>query len=389
MGDTVVPPGGNAAVVRVHDTTKALAISTDVTPRYCKAAPHEGGKQAVAETWRNLCAAGAEPLAITNCLNFGNPERPEIMAQFVGCIEGMAEACEALSYPVISGNVSLYNETNGQAIPPTPAIGGVGLIEHVQHTTRNDTANAGDTLVALGITRGWLGQSLYMRDLFGIVDGAPPVVDLKAERDAGEFVRKIIQDGLPTAVTDVADGGLLVAAAEMAMGAGLGLMLTTPVKERQAAYWFGEDQGRYLVSVPTDAADNLILKASMAGIQATKLGMFGGEDVVLDDEDMISLIDLVDIHQGTLPALMTPNKETTLMPMAQEDIKSMILEALPDAEVEIEDLAGDGDHYKARIISTAFNGKSRVAQHQLVYKALKGKMGGELHALALETVAKD
>jgi phosphoribosylformylglycinamidine synthase len=388
MGDTIVPPGGNAAVVRVHDSNKALAVSTDVTPRYCKAHPHEGGKQAVAETYRNLCAAGARPLAITNCLNFGNPERPEIMGQFVGCIEGMAEACAALDYPVISGNVSLYNETNGAAIPPTPAIGGVGLIDHVQHTAKNSTAQAGDALVALGITRGWLGQSLYMRDLFHLAEGAPPPVDLDAEKKTGTFVRDVITEGLTTAVTDVADGGLLVAAAEMALGAGTGLALTTPVSSRKAAFWFGEDQGRYLVALPEDQADSFVLKASMAGIQATKLGMFGGEDIMVDDDDAINLIDLADLHGRTLPDYINGTTGDADMPMAAEDIKSMILEALPDAEVEIEDLAGDGDHYKARIVSEAFNGKTRVAQHQLVYKALKGKMGGELHALALETAGK-
>ncbi|NHK28840.1 phosphoribosylformylglycinamidine synthase subunit PurL [Parvularcula flava] len=389
MGDTVIAPGGDAGVVRVHGTNKAIAITTDVTPRYCKADPFEGGKQAVAETYRNLSAVGAEPKAITNCLNFGNPEKPEIMAQFVGCIEGMAEACEALSYPVISGNVSLYNETNGIAIPPTPAIGGVGIIDHVQHTARMDTALAGNALIALGVTRGWLGQSLYMRDLFGSSEGAPPPVDLKAERMAGEFVRKIIRETPVTAVHDVADGGILVAAAEMALGAGEGLALTTPVKDRKAAYWFGEDQGRYLVSIAPEEADNLVLKASMAGIQATRLGIFGGEDIILDGEDTLSLIDLADLHENTLPELMAaPHTEENTMPMAADDITKLIKEALPDADVEIEDLAGDGDHYKARIASSAFEGKSRVAQHQLVYKALKGKMGGELHALALETVAK-
>ncbi|MGV6801611.1 MAG: phosphoribosylformylglycinamidine synthase subunit PurL [bacterium] len=389
MGDTIVAPGGNAAVVRVHDSQKALAISTDVTPRYCQADPFEGGKQAVAETYRNISATGAEPLAITNCLNFGNPERPDIMAQFVGCIEGMAEACEALSYPVVSGNVSLYNETNGAAIPPTPAIGGVGLIDHIQHTTRSDSAQEGDALVALGITRGWLGQSLYLRDLFGLEAGAPPPVDLKAECETGDFIRKMIRDMSLSAVTDVADGGLLVAAAEMAMSTGIGLALTTPVKTRQAAFWFGEDQGRYLVALPTAEADTLILKASMAGIQATRLGIFGRRDIYLDGDDTMELQSLVDIHKNALPDYIEQPTGDAPMPMARDDIQKMILDALPDAEVEIEDLAGDGDHYKARITSEAFNGKSRVAQHQLVYKALKGKMGGELHALALETVAKN
>ena len=389
MGDTVIAPGGDAGVVRIHGSTKALAVTTDVTPRYCKADPFEGGKQAVAETYRNLCAVGATPRAITNCLNFGNPEKPEIMAQFVGCIEGMAEACTALDYPVISGNVSLYNETNGIAIPPTPAIGGVGLIDHVQHTARMDGARAGNALIALGVTRGWLGQSLYMRDLFENADGAPPPVDLKAERQAGEFVRKIIRETPVTAVHDIADGGILVAAAEMALACGEGLALTTPVKDRRAAYWFGEDQGRYLVSIAAEEADSLVLKASMAGIQATRLGIFGGEDIILDGEDTLSLSSLSQLHENTLPELMAaPHTEDQIMPMAADDITKLIKDALPDAEVEITDLAGDGDHYKARIVSSAFAGKSRVAQHQLVYKALKGRMGGELHALALETEAK-
>ena len=393
MGDTLEGPGGDAALVRVHGTNKALAIATDVTPRYVEADPHLGGKQAVAETWRNLCAVGAKPLAITNCLNFGNPERPEIMAQFAGAIEGMAEACAALDYPVVSGNVSLYNETNGQAILPTPAIGGVGLIDDVTAIPARPGAQSGDVMLALGVTRGWLGQSLYLRALFGLTEGAPPPVDLDKEKAAGELVRKLIAEGAATAVHDVSDGGLIVAAAEMAIAAGEGLALTTPVIARRAAFWFGEDQGRYLLSVPAENADNLILKASMAGVQAFKLGRFGGADIRLDEGDVIGLTDLFDLWDQGLADYMSeapssaPNKETADMPMAAAAIEEMIKDALPDAEIEITDLAGDGDHYKARIISAAFAGKSRVQQHQLVYAALKGKMGGELHALALETVA--
>ena len=275
MGDTVIGPGGDAALVRVHGTNRALAISTDVTPRYVLADPHMGGKQAVAETYRNICATGAAPLAITNCLNFGNPERPEIMAQFVGAIEGIAEACETLGYPVISGNVSLYNETNGQAIPPTPAIGGVGLIDDATQAARIGGAEAGEELIAIGITRGHLGQSVYLRDLFGLAEGAPPPVDLDAERKTGELIRKLIAEGLVTACHDVADGGLLVAAAEMALAAGRGLNLQTPVKARRAAFWFGEDQGRYLVAAAPAAADTVLLKSAMAGVQASKIGRFG------------------------------------------------------------------------------------------------------------------
>ncbi|MEQ8935112.1 MAG: AIR synthase-related protein, partial [Amphiplicatus sp.] len=295
MGDTVIAPGGDAALVRIHGTNRALAMTTDVTPRYVKADPHEGGKQAVAETYRNICATGAAPLAITNCLNFGNPERPEIMAQFVGAIEGVAEACAALDYPVISGNVSLYNETNGVAIPPTPAIGGVGLIEDATKAARVGGAMAGDELIAVGVTRGWLGQSLYMRELFGREEGAPPPVDLGAERKNGEAIRKLIAEGLVTACHDVSDGGLLVAAAEMALSSGEGLDLKTPVKARRAAFWFGEDQGRYLIACAPGASDTLLLKAAMAGVQASKIGRFGGAFIRLDDTDSIGLLDLSDL----------------------------------------------------------------------------------------------
>ena len=390
MGDTVIEPGGDAALVRVHGTNRGLAISTDVTPRYVKADPRMGGKQAVAETFRNICATGAAPLAITNCLNFGNPERPEIMGQFVGAVEGIAEASEVLGYPVVSGNVSLYNETNGQAIPPTPAIGGVGVIEDATKAVRVGGAEMGEELIAVGVTRGHLGQSIYLRDLFGIVDGAPPPVDLEAERRNGELVRKLIDEGLITACHDVSDGGLLVAAAEMALAAGRGVNLHTPVKQRQAAFWFGEDQGRYLVAATPSAADTLLLKAAMAGVQASRLGRFGGPDIILDDKDAVSLLDLSDIFEFRLKDYMNAEIEKeSAMPMAADDIKTLILEAMPDAEIEIEDLAGDGDHYRARIVSAAFNGKSRVQQHQLVYRALKGRMGGELHALALETEARE
>ena len=410
MGDSVIRPGGDAAIVRVHGSKRGLAVTTDVTPRYVKADPRMGAKQAVAETWRNICATGAAPLAITNCLNFGNPERPEIMGQFVGAIEGIAEACEALNYPVISGNVSLYNETNGSAIPPTPAIGGVGVIREVGKCVSIGGAIAGDELILLGITRGVLGQSLYLRELFGLEEGAPPPVDLGAERTTGELVRKLIDEGLVTACHDVADGGLLVAAAEMALACGEGLELNSPVKTRRAAYWFGEDQARYLIAAAPGGADTLLLKAAMAGIQATRIGRFGGRDIRLDPpreaaangkttkpvftSDILSLQALDDLWQKALPDLMSPAQdmktmETSPMPMAADDIRKMILDALPDAEIEIEDLAGDGDHYRARIVSAAFAGKTRVKQHQLVYAALKGKMGGELHALALETSAPE
>ncbi|MGF1543874.1 MAG: phosphoribosylformylglycinamidine synthase subunit PurL [Parvularculaceae bacterium] len=391
MADTAIGPGGDAALVRVHGTNRALAISTDATPRYLAADAREGAKQAVAETYRNICAVGAAPLAITNCLNFGNPERPDIMAQFVAAIDGISEACQALDYPVVSGNVSLYNETEGRAIPPTPAIGGVGVLDDAGRAARVGGAFAGDELVAIGVTRGHLGRSLYLRDLFGRDDGPPPPVDLGAERRNGELVRKLIAEGLVTACHDVADGGLLVAAAEMALGSGEGLELKTPVKARRAAFWFGEDQARYLVAVAPGGADTLMLKAAMAGVQAARLGRFGGQFLRLDENDALGLFDLYELWSRPLRDFMAApgGEERNRMPMTADAIKSMLVEALPDAEIEIEDLAGDGDHYRARIVSSAFNGKNRVQQHQLVYRALKGKMGGELHALALETEAKE
>lgn len=387
MGDTVIPPGSDAAVVRVHGTQKALAISTDVTPRYCKADPVEGGRQAVAESFRNLCATGATGLAITNCLNFGNPEKPEIMSQFVGCIKGLGEAAEALGMPVVSGNVSLYNETNGQAIPPTPAIGAVGLIDNAASTVRMTTAQSGDAVVALGITRGWLGQSIYLRDLFGMTEGAPPPVDLALEKQTGELIRKLVTEAPVTAVHDVADGGVLVAVAELCLASGIGAALTTPVRERKAAFWFGEDQARFIFTLPATEADRVVLKCAMAGVQATRLGVLGNDELILDGRDRLSLLDLDSLSRDPIPSLF--EKEPAAMPMEKDALHGHIKEAMPDAEIELTALAADDDHWQARIRSSAFNGLNRVQQHQLVYRALKGKMGGELHALALETVPTD
>src|SRR5499427_5876139 len=244
LGSTLQRPGGDAAVVRINDGPKALALTTDVTPRYCEADPFEGGKQAVAEAWRNRTAVGARPLAITDNLNFGNPERPEIMGQFVGCVRGISEACEALEFPVVSGNVSLYNETNGRAILPTPTIGGVGLIDDFAKSASIAFKAADELIVLLGETKGWIGQSLYLRDICGREEGAPPPVDLIAERRAGDFVRGLIRDGLITAAHDVSDGGLLVALAEMAIASGIGAVLEAPSGILAHAFWFGEDQAR-------------------------------------------------------------------------------------------------------------------------------------------------
>ncbi|MET0180077.1 MAG: phosphoribosylformylglycinamidine synthase subunit PurL [Novosphingobium sp.] len=282
--DTLQKSGGDAAVVRVHGTAKALAMTTDCTPRYCYADPFEGGKQAIAEAYRNLCAVGARPLAVTNCLNFGSPQRPEIMAQIVGCLDGMSEACRALDFPIVSGNVSLFNESKatggGSAILPTPAIGGVGLIDDYAATATIAFKAKGEVAVVIGGAEqasGDLGQSLWLREVHGREDGAPPAVDLTGERRAGGFVRELIAQGRVSAVHDIADGGLLVALAEMALAGGVGARLdATP----DAAAAFGERQGRFLATMSVEAYDTLgqtpVRVARVATTGGTALDWDGG-----------------------------------------------------------------------------------------------------------------
>jgi len=310
MADTVIRPGGDAALVRVHDTKKALAVTSDCTPRYCLAAPAQGGRQAVAEAYRNITATGALPLAVTDNMNFGNPERPEIMGQFVGCIEGMREACLALDTPVVSGNVSLYNETEGQAILPTPVIGGVGLIENVLKAVSVPFKEAGETIVVIGDTFGEIGQSLYLRIAMPEAGNkyAPPPVDLSAERRNGDFVRGQILSGHVTACHDVSDGGLLVAIAEMAMSGDIGCKIEPAlVHDCPLNDWmFGEDQARYVVT--TKDPDGLIAAAREAGVSANRIGVTGGADLVVHVEMLergrVPVAALRDIHEGWLPGYM-------------------------------------------------------------------------------------
>ncbi|MCF8475223.1 MAG: phosphoribosylformylglycinamidine synthase subunit PurL [Emcibacter sp.] len=299
MADTIQKPGGDAAVVRVHGTNKAVAISTDCTPRYCYADPVEGGKQAVVETWRNITAVGATPLAITDCLNFGNPERPEIMGQFVGCIEGMREACIALDYPVVSGNVSLYNETNGTGIHPTPAIGGVGILKDSSKMVTIAPKNAEEILLLVGDTKGHLGVSLYLYIMQGSEKGTPPPVDLALEKKNGDYVRSQIDARMISACHDVSDGGLLVALAEMAMAAKMGMNITLNNGDIPLhAYGFGEDQGRYILSVAQDKADDILNSAKLMGVSVQKIGQTGGNDFMLNDNITISIPDLLDTHRN-------------------------------------------------------------------------------------------
>ncbi|MCC7348796.1 MAG: phosphoribosylformylglycinamidine synthase II, partial [Variibacter sp.] len=305
LGNTIQRPGGDAAVVRIEEGPKGLALTADVTPRYCEADPFEGGKQAVAEAFRNICAVGARPLAVTDNLNFGNPERPEIMGQFVGCVRGISEACRELDFPVIGGNVSLYNETNGRGILPTPTIGGVGLIDDVGRSVTIAFKAAGEAVLLVGETQGWLGQSAYLRDICERAEGAPPPVNLALERRTGEFVRALIGEGTATAVHDVSDGGLLVAVAEMAMASGVGARLFgAPVTMPAHAFWFGEDQARYVITTAQEKAEAVIAQARSAGLVVRRLGQTAGDTLNLPGERPLLVKVLSEVFESWLPEYM-------------------------------------------------------------------------------------
>jgi phosphoribosylformylglycinamidine synthase subunit PurL len=297
MADTLRTPGLGAGVVRVHGTAKALAFTSDVTPRYVRANPFEGGKQAVAEAWRNLVAVGAKPLAATDNLNFGNPEKPEIMGQLVGAIKGIGEACRALDFPIVSGNVSLYNETDGTGILPTPTIGGVGLITSLGDLIAGP-AQAGDVAVLIGETRGHLGQSALLAEMFGREDGDAPPVDLAAERRHGTFIlenRRLIR-----AATDLSDGGLALAAFEMAVAAGLGVAIGSG----DTAALFAEDQARYLVACTPDHAAALLAEGAAQSLPVAVVGRFGGTEVTFGTASA-PLADLEALYRGAFAAAVS------------------------------------------------------------------------------------
>jgi phosphoribosylformylglycinamidine synthase II len=316
MAGTVQRPGGDAAVVRIRqagegDTAaagKGIAITCDVTPRYCLADPRSGGAQAVAEAWRNLTAVGARPLAITDCLNFGNPEKPEIMGQFAGAILGMAEAATALDFPIVSGNVSLYNETNGVPIPPTPAIGGIGVVADLAAMATLALKAEDEVLIRIGAAgEGWLGQSLVLREVLGREEGAPPPVDLARERRVGDFVRALIEAGPVRTCHDVSDGGLAVAVAEMALAGDRGVRLAPaaiPAGVPALAALFGEDQGRYVIAARAAEADGIVADAARHGVEAAIIGWVGGTRLILPDGRAISLEALRQRHEEMLPRYM-------------------------------------------------------------------------------------
>jgi len=297
MADTLQDSatGADAGVVRVHGTDKGLAVTSDCTPRYVQNDPYEGGKQCVAEAWRNLTAVGSLPIAITDNLNFGNPQRPEIMGQIVRAIDGMAEACRELDFPVVSGNVSLYNETNGAAIPPTPTVGGVGLLRNYDVVTGFSTMAEGDTLILIGATEGELGASIYLREVLGREDGAPPPVDLKLERRTGDFIRSQIETGQLTVVHDLSDGGLIGAAADLALASDIGIVLNAA----DHGQLFGEDQARYLIAAPNP--DDIIAAAREAGLPVSLVGTAGGAAFAAEGLFSIPMAHLREIHEGWMP----------------------------------------------------------------------------------------
>jgi phosphoribosylformylglycinamidine synthase subunit PurL len=311
-GDTIQPPGGDAAVVRIHGSDKALAITTDCTPRYCYADPYEGGKQAIAEAYRNLSAVGATPLAVTNCLNFANPQRPEIMAQIVGCLEGMADACRALDFPIVSGNVSLYNESKatggGSAILPTPAIGAVGLLKDWRKAVGIGFKAAGDYIFLVGNVEFQLGQSLWLREIKGLETGPPPKVDLQQERKAAEAIRSLIDKELVNSVHDVADGGWLVAVAEMALAGRIGADLDNDCNQG-ATFLFGEAQSCYVIAVSEENSEQVCSIIEEAGLELTGLGKVSGDALVFGKDifysgGVVPLADLRAAHEGFFPKLM-------------------------------------------------------------------------------------
>ncbi len=304
-GNTIVGPGGaDAAVVRVADGPKGLALTADVTPRYCAADPVEGGRQAVAEAWRNLSAVGAMPLALTDNLNFGNPEKPEAMGELVGCIRGIGEAARALDFPIVSGNVSLYNETGGRGILPTPTIGGVGLVDDVARVARSGFVREGEAVLLVGETTGWLGQSLYLRDVCGRAEGAPPPVDLQAERRHGDAVRALVRGGRVTAVHDLSDGGLAVGLAEMTLAHGIGVRLDVGALGRLPSHaaLFGEDQGRYLLVCGEAEADAILEGAGDMPID--RIGTTGGTALLLPGEAAIEVAEIRRVRDAWMPRFM-------------------------------------------------------------------------------------
>ena len=295
MADTLVRPGSDAAVVRVHGTNKAIAVSTDCSPTYCKHNSFEGGKHAVVETWRNLIASGALPIAITDCMNFGNPEKPEIMGEFVECVRGMTEACTALDYPVVSGNVSLYNETNGEGIYPTPAIGGVGLIKDIAKTKTIAFKQSDSLVFVIGETKGHLGNSQFLSIIQNKELGSTPIINLDNELKNGKFTLELINQDLALSTHDIGEGGLLIAAAEMSLSSNIGISINSERKNHE--YFFGEDQSRYLIEIDKKNEEALNKLAREHNVKVECIGYTAEENIEIKDIGKISIHELKTSHE--------------------------------------------------------------------------------------------
>ena len=298
MCDSVQFPGGDSAIIRVHgNNKKAIAATVDCTPRYCNSHPYTGGMQAVCETYRNLTAVGAEPIAITNCLNFGNPEKPEIMGQFVGVIKGMTEACKKLNYPVISGNVSLYNETNGVGINPTPAIGGVGLIKDISKIKNSKFKKIANKIYVIGKTEGHLEQSILCYDILHLKKGPPPQIDLDEELKNGAGIRSLIQDDLIESCHDISSGGLIMTILDMSMSSGIGANIQTNKKEfEQIKFLFGEDQSRYVIEVNKENVAKVEQQLQKQNIYFVNIGETSSE-ITIDDDLKFNLNELTKLNK--------------------------------------------------------------------------------------------
>ena len=295
MADTLVRPGSDAAVVRVHGTNKAIAVSTDCSPTYCKHNSFEGGKHAVVETWRNLIASGALPIAITDCMNFGNPEKPEIMGEFVECVRGMTEACTALDYPVVSGNVSLYNETNGEGIYPTPAIGGVGLIKDIAKAKTIAFKQSDSLVFVIGETKGHLGNSQFLSIIQNKELGSTPIINLDNELKNGKFTLELINQNLALSTHDIGEGGLLIAAAEMSLSSNIGISINSERKNHE--YFFGEDQSRYLIEINKKNEEALNKLAKEHNVKVECIGHTIEENIEIKDIGKISIHALKTSHE--------------------------------------------------------------------------------------------
>lgn len=305
QGNSLVCPGGDAGVIRVDGhKQKALAFSSDVTPRYCKADPFEGGKQAVAECWRNITATGAVPLACSDNLNFGNPEKPEIMGQLVFAIKGIGEACKALDFPIVSGNVSLYNETNGEGILPTPTMAGVGLLKDWSKMARIDAMQSGDTIILVGGCGSHLGQSIYLRDILNRTDGDAPHVDLSTEKKNGEFVRHLIETGMITTCHDLSDGGLALALAEMVIKSKKGIKAQLTGQTPPHAELFGEDQARYLIAVTAHKLPKVIEAGKQSSVDLQVVGKVEGDYLEVENQFKLSVDSLHDAYENWFPNFM-------------------------------------------------------------------------------------